>query len=359
MPSMLPRLLAAECPTSLVRQLRTRARSAMPDRLWKALADAGVFGLSHREELRRLRRHAIRPRRLLRRGRTGVVPHGRAQHRCRRRWPSTCSADRTSMPRGCPRWPPEGSRHDRVVERRAMRADRRRCGLRAAADGRLAAQRRGRLRRRRRPGRHHRRHRRRRGVGRTMGFVVDAARDGRARRTMPMMGGHRAFAVRFDDVRWRIERGAAGPTARIDRARLRRVANAAVALTVAGPGRRRRGGAAAHRRLHEDAPTVRPADRVVSGGAASGRRTCTSRWPRLGSRRTRRCSGSGGVAPRPARPRSPECTRPAQVKQITLDAHQLHGGMGYVVETDLHLFSERARVLSTLGGGADIAASMA
>ena len=35
-------------------------------------------------------------------------------------------------------------------------------------------------------------------------------------------------------------------------------------------------------------------------------------------------------------------------KSITLDAHQLHGGMGYVVETDLHLFSERARVLSTL-----------
>jgi alkylation response protein AidB-like acyl-CoA dehydrogenase len=44
-------------------------------------------------------------------------------------------------------------------------------------------------------------------------------------------------------------------------------------------------------------------------------------------------------------------------KLITLDAHQLHGGMGYVVETDLHLFSERARVLSTLGGGADIAAT--
>jgi len=31
--------------------------------------------------------------------------------------------------------------------------------------------------------------------------------------------------------------------------------------------------------------------------------------------------------------------------------------MGEVVETDLHLFSERARVLSTLGGGADVAAA--
>ena len=48
--------------------------------------------------------------------------------------------------------------------------------------------------------------------------------------------------------------------------------------------------------------------------------------------------------------------RAAEVKKITLDAHQLHGGMGYVVDTGLHQFSERARVLSTLGGGADIAA---
>ena len=48
--------------------------------------------------------------------------------------------------------------------------------------------------------------------------------------------------------------------------------------------------------------------------------------------------------------------RAAEVKKITLDAHQLHGGMGYVVDTGLHRFSERARILSTLGGGADIAA---
>ncbi len=44
-------------------------------------------------------------------------------------------------------------------------------------------------------------------------------------------------------------------------------------------------------------------------------------------------------------------------KHATMDAHQLHGGMGYVTETDLHLWTERARVLATLGGGADIAAA--
>ena len=46
----------------------------------------------------------------------------------------------------------------------------------------------------------------------------------------------------------------------------------------------------------------------------------------------------------------------AAAKHATLDAHQLHGGMGYVLETDLHLWSERARVLSTMGGGSDVAA---
>jgi alkylation response protein AidB-like acyl-CoA dehydrogenase len=43
-------------------------------------------------------------------------------------------------------------------------------------------------------------------------------------------------------------------------------------------------------------------------------------------------------------------------KHISLDAHQLHGGMGYVLETDLHLWSARARSLATLGGTADTAA---
>ncbi|WP_244928606.1 acyl-CoA dehydrogenase family protein [Nocardioides sp. W7] len=42
-------------------------------------------------------------------------------------------------------------------------------------------------------------------------------------------------------------------------------------------------------------------------------------------------------------------------RRVTLDGHQLHGGMGYVVETDLHLWSERARLLGTLGGGPDVA----
>jgi alkylation response protein AidB-like acyl-CoA dehydrogenase len=44
-------------------------------------------------------------------------------------------------------------------------------------------------------------------------------------------------------------------------------------------------------------------------------------------------------------------------KQATLTAHQLHGGMGYVRETDLHLWTERAKVAEVTGGSADVAAS--
>lgn len=44
-------------------------------------------------------------------------------------------------------------------------------------------------------------------------------------------------------------------------------------------------------------------------------------------------------------------------KRATLDSHQLHGGMGYVLETDLHLWSERAKVTEIRFGNADVAAA--
>jgi alkylation response protein AidB-like acyl-CoA dehydrogenase len=43
-------------------------------------------------------------------------------------------------------------------------------------------------------------------------------------------------------------------------------------------------------------------------------------------------------------------------KKMSWTAHQLHGGMGFVRETDLHLWSERAKVTEVRGGTADIAA---
>jgi alkylation response protein AidB-like acyl-CoA dehydrogenase len=40
----------------------------------------------------------------------------------------------------------------------------------------------------------------------------------------------------------------------------------------------------------------------------------------------------------------------AAYKNATLTAHQLHGGMGYLRETDLHMWSERAKVTELLDG---------
>lgn len=63
--------------------------------------------------------------------------------------------------------------------------------------------------------------------------------------------------------------------------------------------------------------------------------------------------GRGEVATRPTAIAVIHAAQAA--RRTSLDAHQLHGGMGYVLETDLHLWSERARELSVLGGGADVA----
>jgi alkylation response protein AidB-like acyl-CoA dehydrogenase len=41
-------------------------------------------------------------------------------------------------------------------------------------------------------------------------------------------------------------------------------------------------------------------------------------------------------------------------KFATLTAHQLHGGMGYLRETDLHLWSQRAKATELLGGAWDV-----
>jgi alkylation response protein AidB-like acyl-CoA dehydrogenase len=41
-------------------------------------------------------------------------------------------------------------------------------------------------------------------------------------------------------------------------------------------------------------------------------------------------------------------------KNATLTAHQSHGGMGYLRETNLHLWSERAKVTEFMGGAEDV-----
>jgi len=183
--------------------------------------------------------------------------------------------------------------------------------------------------------------------GGTLGCVVDAGARGISVEPLAMMGGHHAFVVRFDDV-------AADQVAPVSAQQLRRVANAAVALLsldLVGVGEAVVQRTVDYTKMREQfgrpiasfqAAQHLVADMHIALAAARLAAQSAVFWIGGGSTATRETAIAR--------------MRAAAVKQITLDAHQLHGGMGYVVDTDLHLFSERARVLSTIGGGADIAA---
>jgi alkylation response protein AidB-like acyl-CoA dehydrogenase len=191
-----------------------------------------------------------------------------------------------------------------------------------------------------------------------LGFVVALPADGVHIDAQPLMGGHRAFRIRFDDVDVADRRAVlAGPDgAGIADQDLRRVANAAVALLsldLVGVGeavlQRTVDYTVARQQFGRPIASFQAAQHLIANmhiALAAARLAAHSAvfWigrGRTGTRETAiaRMHAAGAA------------------KSITLDAHQLHGGMGYVVETDLHLFSERARVLSTLGGGADVAAT--
>jgi alkylation response protein AidB-like acyl-CoA dehydrogenase len=356
--SMLHALFLAECPTSLVRQLRDSGRRPMPDRLWKALADAGVFGLVLPEEyggaggtLSDLGVFCVEAGRAL----CPTIVHatlqaalaiqllgGPDQHAA---WLPSLSAGKLRATTRL--W----SASDAAVIAPTLRAG-------AGADGswRLsgiadfvgdadladqivvsaadtAAQ-------------------------RTLGFVVALPAAGVHIDTQPLMGGHRAFRIRFDDVKVADRRAVlAGPDgAGLADQDLRRVANAAVALLsldLVGVGeavlQRTVDYTVARQQFGRPIASFQAAQHLVANmhiALAAARLAAHSAvfWIGRGRTGTREAAIARMHAAGAA-------------KSITLDAHQLHGGMGYVVETDLHLFSERARVLSTLGGGADVAAT--
>jgi alkylation response protein AidB-like acyl-CoA dehydrogenase len=357
--SMLHALFLAECPTSLVRQLRDSDRRPMPDKLWKALADAGVFGLFLPEEyggaggtLSDLGVFCMEAGRAL----CPTIVHatlqatlaiqllgGPGQHAG---WLPSLSAGTLCATTGL--W----NAHDAAVTAPALRA-------RPGADGgwRLsgtvdfvadadladhivvsatAAP-----------------------AERALGFVVALPADGVHIDAQPLMGGHRAFRIRFDEVEVADDRRAvlAGPDgAGLADQDLRRVANAAVALLsldLVGVGeavlQRTVAYTVARQQFGRPIASFQAAQHLVANmhiTLAAARLAAHSAVFWIGRGRT----GTRETA-------IARMHAASAAKSITLDAHQLHGGMGYVVETDLHLFSERARVLSTLGGGADVAAT--
>ncbi|OBH04255.1 acyl-CoA dehydrogenase [Mycobacterium sp. E2699] len=189
-------------------------------------------------------------------------------------------------------------------------------------------------------------------AGRTLVFVADAHATGVTADPLAMAGGHRAFTVRFDDV----TAGAGALLAEADRRGLRRVANTAVALgslDLVGVGQAVLERTVEYTKLRHQfgrpIASFQAAQHLISNmhiALAAARLAAHSAifWlarGRLASRETAIARLHAATAAR----------------LVTLDAHQLHGGMGYVTETDLHLWSERARLGSTLGGGPDVAAA--
>jgi alkylation response protein AidB-like acyl-CoA dehydrogenase len=163
---------------------------------------------------------------------------------------------------------------------------------------------------------------------------------------VPMMGGYPAFSVRFDDTAAGID---------VDPARLRRLANAVVALDcldLVGVGE------AVVQRTVEYTKMREQFGRPIASFQAAQHLVADMHIALAAARLAAQSAvfwiGKGRTATRET---AVARMRAAEVKKITLDAHQLHGGMGYVVDTGLYKFSERARILSTFGGGADIAAN--
>lgn len=183
-------------------------------------------------------------------------------------------------------------------------------------------------------------------------FLVDAHGGGVTVEPLDMVGGHRAFTVRFDDA-------VAAGDAVLDGATapgLRRLANTAVALgslDLVGVGQAVLDRTVDYTKLRHQ--FGRPIASFQAAQHLIADMHIALSAARLAAHAAVFWLGRGRTASRETAIARMHAATAARL--ITLDAHQLHGGMGYVTETDLHLWSERARLSATLGGGADVAAS--
>ncbi|TPG32829.1 acyl-CoA dehydrogenase family protein [Mycolicibacterium hodleri] len=354
--SMLRSLLGAECPISLVRELRQDPAVAVPDSLWKALADAGILGLAVGEDvggsgggLADLGAFYVEAGRAL----CPTAVHGTmhaglaidvlGSGEQRAAWLPGLSAGILRATTAL-----SNARDASIVTPR-LRVDR-------SAGGWLLS-----------------------GTvefvvdaddadilvvsaidvqnGRTLGFVVDRHAPGLTLQPLTLMGGHRACCVGFDDVRVTESSAVLGAEGDVGLSGedLHRVANAGVALQsldLVGVG-----DAVLERTV--DYVTMRHQfGRPIASFQAAQHLVANMHIALSAARLAAHSAvfwiGRGRVATRETAIARMHAATAA--KLITLDAHQLHAGMGYVLETDLHLWSERARVLSTLGGGSDVAA---
>jgi alkylation response protein AidB-like acyl-CoA dehydrogenase len=350
---MLRDLLRAECSTAVVRALREGPTEPIPDTLWKSLADTGVLGLAQAEEyggagggLPDLGVFCVEAGRAL----CPMAVHSTVQaglaidllggHEQKAAWLPGLSAGTL---RGTTAL---SSTRDAGAVTPLLRAEQRQDGWTLSGTVDFVADAEGADVLVVSAG----------GGGRTLGFIVDGHAPGLTLTPLSMMGGFRACAVRFDDVRVSEPTAVLGADTGLSADDLRRVTNAGVALLsldLVGVGE------AVLARTVDYINMRQQFGRPIGSFQAAQHLIANMHIALVGARLAAHSAvfwiGRGQVGTRQTAIARMAAADAA--KLITLDAHQLHGGMGYVIETDLHLWSERARVVSTLGGGADIAAS--
>jgi alkylation response protein AidB-like acyl-CoA dehydrogenase len=343
-------LLKAESPLSLVRAIREPGADRSTPTLWKALADAGIFGLAIAEDyggsggtLDDLAVFYVEAGRAL----CPTTVHSSLQ--------AALAIDALGTPEAKAAWLPAltggsvrgttalYSARDAAIVSPAFRADPASGGgwrLSGTADYIAdadvadvivvsATAREG-----------------------TLVFIVDAHATGVGIEPLAMAGGHRAFTVRFDGA----TPGADAPLGTVSPTDLRRAANTAVALgslDLVGVGQ------AVIERTVEYTTLRRQFGRPIASFQAAQHLVADMHIAvaeaRLAAHSAVFALARGHTATRETAIARMHAATAA--RRVTLDAHQLHGGMGYVTETDLHLWTERARLNSTLGGGADVAAA--
>ena len=194
------------------------------------------------------------------------------------------------------------------------------------------------------------------GTGRALVFVVPTHADSLHAEPLTMMGGQAAARLRFDGVTVEDELRVLGADEGVTEEQLHRIANTATALLsldLVGVGE------AALQRTVDYTVMRQQFGRPIASFQAAQHLVANMHIALSAARLAAWAAVSlledGHTATRQTAVARMHAADAA--KLVTLDAHQLHGGMGYVVDTDLHEYSERARVLSTLGGGADVAAT--
>jgi alkylation response protein AidB-like acyl-CoA dehydrogenase len=346
-------LLAAECPSTVARQWKDAGAPSVPPTLWKALAAAGVLGLAVSEEyggsggaLSDLGVYYVEAGRAL----CPTVVHSTVQaglaiqaignpEQCATWLPALCDGTRTATtslwhpgdagridPKLVARRDPDGGWHLDGTAEFVADAD--------VADHLVVSAAHAE-------------------TGRAMAFVVPSRAKGVGTEAHSLMGGYRAFRIHFADAAV-TEYGAV--LGEVDADTLHRLANTAIALLsldLVGVGEAALARTVDYTKLRHQ--FGRPIASFQAAQHLVANMHIALSAAKLAARSAVFWLGRGHTATRETAIARMHAASAA--KLVTLDAHQLHGGMGFVVDTDLHLFSERARVLSTLGGGADVAAT--